>query len=84
MVRIRLKRIGSIKRPFYRIVVIDQHVRRDGRPLEEIGYYNPRTDPKELKINTESAVKWLKVGAQPTDTVEALFKKGGVYDLLKA
>ena len=84
MVRIRLKRIGSIKRPFYRIVVIDQHVRRDGRPLEELGYYNPRTEPQELKLNVEAAIKWLKVGAQPTDRVEGLFKKGGVYEQLKA
>jgi small subunit ribosomal protein S16 len=78
MVRIRLKRFGTMKRPFYRIVVIDQRTRRDGRPLEELGYYNPRTDPIELKVNTEAATKWLNNGAQPTDTVKGLLAKGGV------
>jgi small subunit ribosomal protein S16 len=78
MVRIRLKRFGTLKRPFYRIVVVDQRTRRDGRPLEEIGYYNPRTEPIELKVNTESATKWLNNGAQPSDTVKGLLAKGGV------
>jgi small subunit ribosomal protein S16 len=78
MVRIRLKRLGSMKRPFYRIVVLDQRTRRDGRPLEEIGYYNPRTEPIELKVNTEAALKWLNNGAQPSDTVKGLLAKGGV------
>lgn len=84
MVRIRLKRFGSIKRPVYRMVVVDQRTRRDGRPLEEIGFYNPRTEPVELRVDTEAAVKWLKQGAQPSETAEALLKKSGVYEALKA
>jgi small subunit ribosomal protein S16 len=78
MVKIRLKRTGMKKRPVYRIIVTDNRNARDGRALEEIGYYNPLTEPSEFKINAERAKYWLSVGAQPTDTTRALLKKSGV------
>ena len=78
MVKIRLKRMGMKKKPFYRLVVTDSRNPRDGRFIEEIGYYNPVAQPVEMKINDERAKYWLSVGAQPTDTVRALLKKGGV------
>ena len=78
MVKIRLKRMGMKKEPFYRIVVIDSRSGRDGRAIEELGYYNPVSDPVQLKINEERAKYWLSVGAQPTDTTRGLLKKGGV------
>lgn len=78
MVKIRLKRMGAHKKPFYRIVVADVRAPRDGKFIEEIGYYNPMTEPKEIKINEELAQKWLNNGAQPTDTVKTLFKKTGI------
>lgn len=78
MVKIRLKRFGSIKRPVYRIVVIDSRDRRDGRPIEEIGFYNPRTEPKEIRVDAEAAAKWLQNGAQPSDTVKKLLEKANV------
>ncbi len=78
MVKIRLKRMGMKKEPFYRIVVIDSRNARDGRAIEELGYYNPVSDPVQLKINEERAKYWLSVGAQPTDTTRGLLKKGGV------
>ena len=78
MVKIRLKRMGMKKEPFYRIVVIDSRSGRDGRAIEELGYYNPVSDPVQLKINAERAKYWLGVGAQPTDTTRGLLKKGGV------
>ena len=77
-VKIRLKRMGSNKKPFYRIVVADSRSPRDGKFIEEIGYYNPVSQPKQVKINDEKAVKWLSNGAQPTDTVKSLLKKAGV------
>ncbi len=77
-VKIRLRRMGAKKSPFYRIVVADSRFPRDGRFIEEIGYYNPTTDPAEVKISEESAKKWLSNGAQPTDTVKALLKKNGI------
>lgn len=77
-VKIRLKRMGQKKSPFYRIVVADARSPRDGRFIEEIGYYNPCREPNELKIDKEAAEKWLKNGAQPTDTVKSLLKKVGV------
>lgn len=80
-VRIRLKRMGSKKRPFYRLVVADARAPRDGRFIEELGYYNPISNPVELKIDKEKAASWIKNGAQPSDTVKALLKKAGVYDL---
>ena len=78
MVKIRMKRMGMKKEPFYRIVVIDSRSARDGRAIEELGYYNPIAEPSELKINGERAKYWLGVGAQPSDTVRGLLKKSGV------
>ncbi|MDD4326740.1 MAG: 30S ribosomal protein S16 [Eubacteriales bacterium] len=77
-VKIRLKRIGAKKTPFYRVVVADSRSPRDGRFIEEIGTYNPLTDPVEVKIDADAAKKWLSNGAQPTETVRALLKKQGV------
>ncbi|MBM7613633.1 30S ribosomal protein S16 [Alkaliphilus hydrothermalis] len=79
-VKIRLKRMGAKKRPFYRIVVADSRAPRDGRFIEEIGYYNPVSEPKEIKIDDEKANKWLNNGAQPTDTVKYLLKKNGIIE----
>ncbi len=79
-VKIRLKRMGAKKNPFYRIVVADSRSPRDGRFIEEIGYYNPLTNPKTVKIDDEKAVKWLNNGAKPTDTVDRLFKENGIYE----
>ncbi len=76
-VKIRLKRMGAKKAPFYRVVVADSRFPRDGRFIEEIGTYNPLTDPQEIKIDNEAAQKWMKNGAQPTDTVRALLKRSG-------
>ncbi len=78
MVKIRLKRMGMKKLPFYRLVVTDSRNARDGRFIEEIGYYNPLTEPVDLKIDGDRAKYWLSNGAQPTDTVRGLLKKGGV------
>ena len=77
-VKIRLRRMGAKKSPFYRIVVADSRVPRDGRFIEEIGYYNPMEEPSVVKVDPEKAKKWMENGAQPTDTVKALFKKHGV------
>jgi small subunit ribosomal protein S16 len=77
-VKIRLKRIGAKKAPFYRVVVADSRFPRDGRFIEEIGTYNPLNDPSEIKIDEEAARKWLANGAQPTDTVKSLLKKTGI------
>ena len=77
MVKIRLKRMGMKKKPFYRVVVADERATRDGRFVDEIGYYNPVSNPVELKIDAEKAQTWIKNGAQPTDTVRALLKKTG-------
>lgn len=77
-VKLRLKRMGAKKRPFYRVVAADSRSRRDGKVIEEIGYYNPITEPSEVKIDAELAQKWLNNGAIPTDTVRALFKKQGI------
>lgn len=77
-VKIRLKRMGANKKPFYRIVVADSRAPRDGKFIEEIGYYNPVAEPKVLKINNESAEKWLATGAQPTETVKKLLEQNGV------
>lgn len=77
MVKIRLRRMGAKKAPFYRIVVADSRSPRDGAFIEEIGYYNPLTNPAEVKIDNEKAADWMKKGAQPTDTVRALLKQSG-------
>ena len=79
-VKIRLRRMGAKKNPFYRIVVADSRCPRDGRFLEELGYYNPVTDPAEVTVDVEKAKQWIANGAQPTDTVRALLKKSGAYD----
>lgn len=77
-VKIRLKRIGAKKNPYYRVVVADSRYPRDGRFIEEIGTYNPLVDPIQVTIDGEKALKWMKNGAQPTDTVKALLKRTGV------
>ncbi len=73
MVKIRLKRIGAKKAPHYRIVAVDGRTRRDGKPIEEVGYYNPRS--KELRLDREAVERWMTNGAQPSDTVAALIKR---------
>lgn len=77
-VRIRLRRMGAKKRPFYRIVVADSRTPSAGRFIEEIGYYNPISQPVELKVDEEKAKKWLSNGAQPSDTVRTLLKNQGI------
>lgn len=77
-VKIRLKRMGAKKAPFYRVVVADSRAPRDGRFIEEIGTYNPVAQPAQIAINEEKALKWLSTGAQPTDTVKNLFSKEGI------
>ena len=77
-VKIRLRRMGAKKAPFYRIVVADSRYPRDGRFIEEIGYYNPLQDPPVVKIDAEKAAIWIGHGAQPTDTVKAIFKKNDI------
>lgn len=77
-VKLRLKRMGSKKKPFYRIVAADSRVARDGKFIELVGTYNPVSEPAEVKINEEVALKWLSNGAQPTDTVRNLLSKNGV------
>jgi small subunit ribosomal protein S16 len=78
MVKIRLRRMGAKKAPFYRIVVADSRFPRDGRCIEEIGTYNPLSDPAAINVDVEKAQQWIKNGAQPTDTVRALLKKANV------
>ena len=78
MVKIRLRRMGAKKSPFYRIIVADSRSPRDGRFIEEIGTYNPVVSPVEVKVDAEKAKQWIANGAQPTDTVKALLKKEGV------
>ena len=77
MVKIRLRRLGAKKNPFYRIVVADSRYPRDGRFIEEIGTYNPLVNPAEVKVDAERVQAWIKTGAQPTETVKALLKKAG-------
>ncbi|QVK18943.1 30S ribosomal protein S16 [Mycoplasmatota bacterium] len=80
MVKLRIQRFGSKKRPFYRIVAADSRFPRDGRFLEIIGTYNPVTQPAEVKIDEEKALTWLTNGAQPTDTVRSLFSQQGIME----
>jgi small subunit ribosomal protein S16 len=80
MVKIRLKRMGAHKKPFYRVVVADSRTPRNGKFIEEIGTYDPLKDPSEIIIDNEAAKKWLANGAQPTDTVRALLKKSGAIE----
>lgn len=77
-VKLRLKRMGSKKKPFYRVVAADSRATRDGKVIEEVGYYDPVSEPAEVKINEELALKWLANGAIPTDTVRGLFKQEGI------
>ncbi len=77
MVKIRLRRMGAKKTPFYRIVVADSAAPRDGAFIEEIGYYNPLTNPAQVSVDGEKAAAWIKKGAQPTETVRAILKKSG-------
>ena len=80
MVKIRLRRMGAHKKPFYRVVVADSRAPRDGKFIEEIGYYDPMKEPKVIEINAELAKKWLENGAHPTDTVKKLFKNAGIVE----
>ena len=82
MVKIRLKRMGAHKKPFYRVVVADSRTPRDGKFIEEIGYFNPMTEPNIIKINDERAKDWLSKGAQPTEVVRDLFKKSGIIEIV--
>ena len=77
-VKLRLKRMGAKKRPFYRVVAADSRSPRDGKVIEEIGYYNPVVEPADVKIDEELAMKWLRNGAEPTDTVRDILKKQGI------
>ena len=77
-VKIRLRRMGAKKAPFYRVIVADERSPRDGKFIDEIGYYNPLTNPAEVKIDAEKAKKWMANGAQPTETVKKLFDQNGV------
>lgn len=77
MVKIRLKRMGAKKAPFYRIVVADSRTPRDGKNIAEIGYYDPTKNPADIKVDVEVAKEWISKGAQPSDTVKALLKKAG-------
>ncbi len=79
-VKIRLRRMGAKKAPFYRVVVADSRCARDGKFIEEIGYFNPLTKPEEIKIDGDKAKKWIANGAQPTDTVKALLKKSNIIE----
>ena len=78
MVKIRLRRMGAKKAPYYRIIVADSRSPRDGRCIEEIGTYDPLTEPATITVDAEKAQQWIKIGAQPTDTVKALLKKANV------
>ena len=77
-VKMRLTRMGAKKAPFYRVIVADERSPRDGKFIDEIGYYNPLTNPAEVKIDAEKAQKWIENGAQPTETVKSLLKKNGI------
>lgn len=83
MVKIRLTRIGSKKKPFYRLVAADTRSPRDGRFIEILGFYNPHEDPIEVRLNAERIISWLQKGAKPTDTVKSLLKKEGVWQKAK-
>jgi len=83
MVKIRLRRMGRRNRPFYRVVVADSRSPRDGKFIDIIGHYNPLTDPATINIDGEKALKWLRYGAQPTDTVRSLLSKLGIMDNVK-
>lgn len=82
MVRIRMRRVGARRQPYYRIVVADQRKSRDGRFIEEIGHYDPRTEPETVKYDKERIVYWLSNGAQPSESVDRFLKRDGIYDAL--
>ncbi len=84
MVKIRLRRVGAPKKPSYRLVVTDSNKPRDGSFIENIGFYNPLTQPETVTIDEEAAVKWLKQGAKPTDTAARLLTKAGILDKIKS
>lgn len=84
MVRIRLRRLGAKGKPFYRVIAADQRAARDGAFIEQIGTYDPMTDPPTIKIDEELALKWLRNGAQPSESVGAMLKKLGILDKVKA
>jgi small subunit ribosomal protein S16 len=79
-VKIRLRRMGSKKAPFYRVVVADSRYPRDGRFIEEVGTYNPLANPSEIKIDAEKVLKWIKTGAKPTDSVKSLLKRSNIVE----
>lgn len=83
-VKIRLRRMGTHKRPFYRVIVADSRSPRNGRFIEEIGYYNPLSNPKQVKIDEDKALKWLTTGAQPTEVVKKLFSANGITEKFEA
>ena len=80
MVKMRLRRMGAKKQPLYRVIVADERSPRNGRFIEELGYYNPLTEPATIKIDADKAKEWIKNGAQPTETVKVLLKKAGIVD----
>ena len=80
MVKMRLRRVGAKKQPFYRVIVAAERSPRNGRFIEEIGYYNPLTEPATVKIDADKAKEWIKNGAQPTETVKVLLKRAGIVD----
>lgn len=83
-VKIRLRRMGTHKKPFYRVIVSDARSPRNGRFIEEIGFYNPISEPKQVKIDEEKAIKWLVTGAQPTEVVKKLFASNGIIEKFEA
>jgi len=80
MVKLRLKRMGASDMPFYRIVAIDSRKKRDGKYIEALGHYDTKTSPSTMKVDIEKAMKWLKEGAQPSDTVRSIFRKAGILE----
>lgn len=80
MVKLRLRRMGAINKPFYRIVAVDSRKKRDGIYLDNLGYYDPKTEPFTLKVHIDKAIEWLGKGAQPSETVRSLFKRAGVLE----
>jgi len=81
MVKLRLRRMGANDQPFYRIVAVDARVKSDGKYIECVGWYDPKPTPSKINIDTERAIYWMGVGAQPTDTVRSLFRKAGVLQI---
>lgn len=82
-VRIRLKRMGAKKRPFYRLIVADSRAARDGRFIDQLGHYNPIAEPAEISVDEEKTLEWLRKGAQPSDTARDLLRKAGVWEKFK-